>query len=98
MLCHVGLGTDFDGGFGWPAVPYEIDTIADLQKLAPLLAEYGYNEESIAGYPGWKLAPPSRKEPARTMSLAENSTSQYPDTCDRYTQRVQSVSGAGAPG
>ncbi len=45
---HVGLGTDFDGGFGWPAVPQEINTIEDLQKLAPVLAEYGYNEESTA--------------------------------------------------
>ncbi len=45
---HAGIGTDFDGGFGWPAVPYEIDTIADLQKLAPVLVEYGYSEESIA--------------------------------------------------
>ncbi|RPJ42429.1 MAG: hypothetical protein EHM21_12830 [Chloroflexi bacterium] len=45
---HAGIGTDFDGGFGWPAVPYEIDTIADLQKLAPLLAEFGYPDDSIA--------------------------------------------------
>lgn len=45
---HAGLGTDFDGGFGWPAVPFEINTIADLQKLAPVLAEYGYTEESTA--------------------------------------------------
>jgi membrane dipeptidase len=49
---HVGLGTDFDGGFGWPAVPYEIDTIADLQKLSSLLAKYGYNEENIAAILG----------------------------------------------
>jgi membrane dipeptidase len=47
--CHVGLGTDFDGGFGWPAVPQEIDTIADLPKLAPLLAERGYSESDISG-------------------------------------------------
>ena len=46
---HVGLGTDFDGGFGWPSVPYEINTIADLQKITSVLADYGYNEESIAG-------------------------------------------------
>jgi membrane dipeptidase len=46
---HVAIGTDFDGGFGWPAVPYEIETIADLQKLAPLLEEYGYSQEGIAG-------------------------------------------------
>ena len=44
---HVGLGTDFDGGFGVESVPPEIDTIADLPKLAPKLAEKGYNEEDI---------------------------------------------------
>lgn len=45
---HVALGTDFDGGFGVESVPAEIDTIADLQKLAPRLSEKGYNEEDIA--------------------------------------------------
>jgi membrane dipeptidase len=49
---HAGIGTDFDGGFGWPAVPYEINTIADLQKLAPVLAEYGYSDESITNILG----------------------------------------------
>lgn len=44
---HVGLGSDFDGGFGWPAVPKEIDTISDLQKLAQILHEYGYTTESV---------------------------------------------------
>jgi len=32
---HVGIGSDFDGGFGWQSVPTGIETIADLQKLAP---------------------------------------------------------------
>jgi membrane dipeptidase len=45
---HVGFGTDFDGGFGWQSVPHEIDTIADLNKLAPILAEMGYSEADIA--------------------------------------------------
>jgi membrane dipeptidase len=45
---HVGLGTDFDGGFGWQAVPAEIDSIADLQKISPLLRERGYTEDDIA--------------------------------------------------
>jgi membrane dipeptidase len=49
---HVGLGTDFDGGFGWPSVPQEINTIADMQKLVPILAEYGYSESSIASILG----------------------------------------------
>ena len=44
---HVGLGTDFDGGFGLQCVPPEIDTIADLQKLAPLLQEKGYSEQDV---------------------------------------------------
>ena len=46
-FAHVGLGSDFDGGFGWPAVPEEIDTIADLQKLTSVLARRGYNEDAI---------------------------------------------------
>lgn len=49
---HVGLGSDFDGGFGWPSVPYEIDTIADLQKLGQVLADYGYSESSCANILG----------------------------------------------
>lgn len=45
---HVGLGTDFDGGFGLQHIPPELNTIADLQKLAPLLAARGYKDEHIA--------------------------------------------------
>jgi membrane dipeptidase len=49
---HVGIGSDFDGGFGLQSVPTEIDTIADLQKLAPMLGEKGYSEEDIAAILG----------------------------------------------
>lgn len=49
---HVGLGTDFDGGFGLQSVPAELDTIADLHKLAPLLADKGYTETDIAAILG----------------------------------------------
>ncbi|RPI84804.1 MAG: hypothetical protein EHM41_12415 [Chloroflexi bacterium] len=49
---HVGIGTDFDAGFGWQKVPVEIDTIADLHKLGPLLAEKGYTQEDIAAILG----------------------------------------------
>ena len=45
---HVGFGTDFDGGFGVQSAPVGIDTIADLPKLSPLLAEKGYTQEHIA--------------------------------------------------
>ncbi len=44
---HAGIGSDFDGGFGWPSVPLEVDTIADLQKLVPVLRERGYQAADI---------------------------------------------------
>jgi len=44
---HVGIGTDFEGGFGYPAIPEELDTIADLQKIAEVLDRRGYNKEDI---------------------------------------------------
>jgi membrane dipeptidase len=44
---HAALGTDFDGGFGWPAVPYEIDTIADLQKLGDRLIQRGFTQDEV---------------------------------------------------
>jgi membrane dipeptidase len=45
---NVGFGTDFDGGFGVDAVPGEVDSIADMQKLGPILAAKGYKDEEIA--------------------------------------------------
>jgi len=45
---HVALGTDFDGGFGYPAVPLEFNTIADLPRLAEALRQKGYGEADIA--------------------------------------------------
>ena len=50
---HVGLGTDFDGGFGWQSVPMEIDSIADLSMLAPLLMEKGYSTDEIVSVLGY---------------------------------------------
>jgi membrane dipeptidase len=44
---HVAIGTDFDGGFGFGAVPVELNTIADLQKLGPVLSGRGYTPEDI---------------------------------------------------
>lgn len=46
---HVGFGTDFDGGFGLQQIPPELDTIADLQKLDPLLSMRGYSKDDIRG-------------------------------------------------
>jgi membrane dipeptidase len=44
---HVAFGTDFDGGFGLQSVPKEINTIADMRKMAPLLKSRGYSSADI---------------------------------------------------
>ncbi len=49
---HAGIGSDFDGGFGLQSVPPEIDTVADLQKLIPLLVARGYSETDAANILG----------------------------------------------
>jgi membrane dipeptidase len=45
---HVAIGTDFDGGFGAESTPAELDTIADLPKIADALKGRGYAEADIA--------------------------------------------------
>src|SRR5687768_1554659 len=45
---HSAIGSDFDGLFGYEQSPAEIDTIADLQKLPPLLATRGYSPADAA--------------------------------------------------
>ncbi len=45
---HVGIGTDFDGGYGVESTPKEIDTIADLQKLGNALADAKFSDDDIA--------------------------------------------------
>jgi membrane dipeptidase len=49
---HVGLGTDFDGGQGAEAAPAEIDTVADLPRIAEALARRGYPDEAVAAIMG----------------------------------------------
>jgi membrane dipeptidase len=46
---HVGLGTDLDGAFGREQCPYDLETIADLQKIPDLLAKRGYSGLEIEG-------------------------------------------------
>jgi membrane dipeptidase len=46
---HVGIGTDLDGAFGREQCPYDLETIADLQKLPALLAKRGYSPLDIEG-------------------------------------------------
>jgi membrane dipeptidase len=42
---HSGIGSDFDGGFGLQSMPPEIDTVADLPKVADLMRRRGYSEQ-----------------------------------------------------
>jgi membrane dipeptidase len=44
---HVAIGSDLDGGFGTEQSPEDLDTIADLQKLDPLLRKRGYTEDDV---------------------------------------------------
>ncbi len=44
---HVGIGSDLDGGFGREQSPADLDTIADLQHLIPLLETRGYAAADI---------------------------------------------------
>ena len=44
---HAGIGSDLDGAFGKEQCPWDLDTIADLQKLPAILYDIGYNEEDI---------------------------------------------------
>jgi membrane dipeptidase len=46
---HVGLGTDLDGGYGTEQTPEDLESIADLVTLAPLLAARGYSAPDIDG-------------------------------------------------
>jgi len=44
---HIGIGSDLDGAFGTEQSPYDLDTIADLQKIPDLLKKRGYSEDDI---------------------------------------------------
>jgi membrane dipeptidase len=45
--CHVALGTDFDGGYGVESIPAEMDSIADVIKIATALEGRGYKKDEI---------------------------------------------------
>ncbi|MBK9508821.1 MAG: membrane dipeptidase [Cytophagaceae bacterium] len=44
---HAGIGSDLDGAFGREQCPYDLKTIADLQKLSVLLEKRGYLASDI---------------------------------------------------
>jgi membrane dipeptidase len=52
---YAAIGTDLDGGFGKEQSPYDLDTIADLQRVPDLLRKRGYEEKAVEGimYRNW---------------------------------------------
>lgn len=44
---HVGLGSDFDGGFGLDCIPAGLDSIADLRFIGGALTGYGFSQEQV---------------------------------------------------
>jgi membrane dipeptidase len=44
---HAAIGSDLDGGYGTEQTPFDLNTIADLQKLQSLLIKKGYKKNDI---------------------------------------------------
>ena len=44
---HVAIGSDLDGAFGREQCPYDLETIADVQKIFPILEKRGYSENDL---------------------------------------------------
>lgn len=44
---HVGLGSDFDGGFGLDCIPADLDSIADLRLIGEALAAWGFRPAQV---------------------------------------------------
>jgi membrane dipeptidase len=52
---HVGLGSDFDGGFGAESIPEGLDTVGDLLTIEPALQARGYTHEDITAILGGNM-------------------------------------------
>ena len=44
---HVGIGSDLDGAFGKEQCPSDLETIADIEKIIPLLQKRGYSVDEV---------------------------------------------------
>ncbi len=44
---HCGVGSDLDGGYGREQTALDLETIADLQRLADILTERGYSQADV---------------------------------------------------
>jgi membrane dipeptidase len=53
---HVGIGSDFDGGFGVESLPAEIDSILDLPRIGDALRVAGWKDEDVSAVMGGNWA------------------------------------------
>ena len=44
---HVAIGSDLDGAFGREQCPYDLETIADIQKIFPILRKRGFQDSDL---------------------------------------------------
>ena len=64
---HVAIGSDLDGGFGFPNIPLEMNDVGDLRLMEHILQQKGYHQDEITavfhgnwlrilkkGLPSWK--------------------------------------------
>ena len=53
---HGAIGGDTDGQGGVDGAPYDVDTVADYQKIALILRDRGYSEDDVANvmYRNWQ--------------------------------------------
>lgn len=49
---HIGLGSDFDGGFGRESVPTAFDSIRDLGLIGQALRDRGWDSDAVEGVLG----------------------------------------------
>jgi membrane dipeptidase len=49
---HAALGSDLDGGFGREQTPRELDSVADMARIAEALSAHGYADADVAGIMG----------------------------------------------
>lgn len=52
---HVGIGSDFDGGFGAESTPNGLDSTSDLLSIGPALRSRGYSEEDTEAILGGNM-------------------------------------------
>lgn len=52
---HVGIGTDFDGGFGQESIPEDLDTVTDLLKIGEALTARGYSPADVEAVMGGNM-------------------------------------------